>query len=246
MINMNRRDILRFISGATVVSLLGCKNKASTLAKQDKGSAQSFADLPDCIVRPQQTEGPYFVDEGLYRSDIRSDPADGSVKEGILLRLVFQVKQVSANACLPVEGAIVDIWHCDAQGIYSDVTDRNFKTIGQKFLRGYQKTDASGTAEFVTIYPGWYPGRAVHIHFKIRSSGKSPQSYEFTSQLYFDDTLSDQVLTQSPYSSRGQRTNRNDQDGIFRNGGEQLTLQLTQDQTTGSYMGVFNIGLEIV
>ncbi len=242
---MRRRDILRFISSATVVSLLGCKNKSSSFAEQPEGSAQSRANFPGCIVRPQQTEGPYFVDERLNRSDIRSDPSDGSEKEGVLLRLIFKVKQVSPDACLPIEGAIVDIWHCDAQGVYSDASDPNFSTLGQKFLRGYQKTDANGTVEFVTIFPGWYPGRTVHVHFKIQGGENSQQGYEFTSQLYFEDTLTDQVFTQSPYNTRGQRTIRNDQDGIFRDGGDQLILQLTQDQTSGSYSGIFHIGLEM-
>lgn len=244
VIKVRRRDLLRCMSGATVASLWGCIHKSSTVAKPTGGSTQSVG-RPDCVVRPQQTEGPYFVDEGLNRSDIRSDPADGSVQEGMPLHLTFHISQVSPNACLPVEGAIVDLWHCDAQGIYADVEDPRFSTVGKKFLRGYQTTDASGTVDFITIYPGAYPGRAVHLHFKIRSSGNSQRSYEFTSQLYFDDALSDQIYTQSPYNVQGQRTTRNDNDGIFQNGGEQLILQLTQDLKTESYAGIFNIGLEM-
>ncbi len=86
-------------------------------------------------------------------------------------------------------GAIVDIWHCDAAGVYSDATDPGFNTVGKKFLRGYQVTDANGGVQFTTIYPGWYRGRTVHIHFKVRAKAKSGQSYEFTSQLYFDDAI---------------------------------------------------------
>ena len=159
------------------------------------------------------------------------------------LRLVFQVSQVSDRVCTPLNNAIVDVWHCDAEGIYSDVSDRSFNTVGRKFLRGYQVTNSEGMAEFLTIYPGWYPGRTVHIHFKIRTNSALQQSYEFTSQLYFDDTITDQVQAQAPYAAKGQRNQKNDQDGIFQQGGEQLMLQLAQAEN--GYVGRFEIGLEL-
>jgi protocatechuate 3,4-dioxygenase beta subunit len=165
-----------------MVSLLGCSRKPSASAELSGTVAQTSTGAVGqsaCIVRPQQTEGPYFVDEGLNRSDIRSDPATGSVKPGVPLTLQFQVSQVGANACVPLAGAIVDVWHCDAAGAYSDVADRNANTLGQKFLRGSQVTNADGTVEFTTIYPGWYPGRTVHIHFKIRGNTAANQGYEF-------------------------------------------------------------------
>jgi protocatechuate 3,4-dioxygenase beta subunit len=199
--------------------------------------------MPTCVVRPAMTEGPYFVDEMLNRADIRSDPSDGSVKEGTPLELTFLVSQIGGNACTPLEGATVDVWHCDALGMYSDVSDPGFKTQGKKFLRGYQVTDAGGMARFQTIYPGWYQGRTVHIHFKIRSSSGSGGAYEFTSQLFFDDALSDKVYTQAPYASKGERTVRNEGDGIYRNGGDQLTLQFTP--AAQGYAATFNIGLQM-
>ncbi len=189
------------------------------------------------------TEGPYFVDEKLNRSDIRPDPSDGTVKEGVPLGLVFNVSQINSSGCTPLAGAQVDVWHCDALGVYSDATDPGFNTIGQKFLRGYQVTDANGTARFMTIYPGWYQGRTVHIHFKIRTDPDSQQGFEFTSQLYFDDSITDQVHAQAPYASKGQRTLRNDGDGIFQSGGDQLILQLTQDGE--GYAATFDIGLQM-
>lgn len=228
---LKRREMLVLL-GATTASLIGCR--------KSEAIAQSAA-TPACVVRPQQTEGPYFVDENLIRSDIRSDPSDGSVRAGTLLRLGFQVSQVSANACTPLRNAIVDIWHCDAAGNYSDVSDRT-NTVGKKFLRGSQVTNADGTVEFVTIYPGWYPGRTVHIHFKIRTT-TAQSSYEFTSQIYFDDALTDRVYAQAPYAARGPRTTRNDRDGIYQSGGEQLTLQLTP--AAEGYTGRFAIGLQL-
>jgi protocatechuate 3,4-dioxygenase beta subunit len=128
--------------------------------------------------------------------------------------------------------------------VYSDVRDRSFDTRGKKFLRGYQVTDPTGTARFLTIYPGWYPGRAVHIHFKIRTNPESRRGYEFTSQIYFDDGLSDQVHAQVPYRVKGQGRLRNQGDGIFQDGGEQLTLQLVKEAQ--GYAGVFDIGLQML
>jgi protocatechuate 3,4-dioxygenase beta subunit len=202
------------------------------------------AALPSCVVRPEQTEGPYFVDEKLNRSNIRSNPSNGAVKEGTPLRLKFNVSQVNASACVPLVGAFVDVWHCDAEGVYSDVTDRavGFDTTGQQFLRGYQVTDANGSAEFTTIYPGWYQGRTVHIHFKIRTSLDSAGK-EFTSQLFFDDALSDEVFAQAPYAAKGQRSTKNGNDGIYRNGGDQLMLSPTKE--ADGYAATFDIGLQM-
>lgn len=238
---LKRRNVLGFIGGITTISLFGCWRQRADSAEPIASSTQATS-LPGCVVKPEQTEGPYFVDEKLNRSDIRFDPSDGSIREGVPLQLVFQVSQISSGACTPLAGAIVDVWHCDAEGVYSDVDERRFNTLGKKFLRGYQTTDANGTAQFVTIYPGWYPGRAVHIHFKIRTNSASQASREFTSQLYFDDALTEQIYQQPPYATSSQHT-LNAQDGIFRNGGDQLTLQLTP--AAAGYIGKFSIGLQL-
>ncbi len=214
----------------------------ATATSASAGTAATAA-LPACIVRPEQTEGPYYVDEQLNRFDIRSDPSDGSVKEGVPLELTFRVSRVGTD-CTPLAGAIVDVWHCDALGVYSDVSDPGFNTVGKKFLRGYQVTDQNGIARFITIYPGWYQGRTVHIHFKIRTNPTGEQGHEFTSQLYFDDAITDQVHAQQPYASKGQRTLRNSGDAIYRNGGSQLMLPLVN--TGQGYSAVFDIGLQAV
>jgi protocatechuate 3,4-dioxygenase beta subunit len=128
-------------------------------------------------------------------------------------------------------------------GIYSDVTDPRFSTVGQKFLRGYQVTDPAGKAVFRTIYPGWYAGRTVHMHFKVRTPAKSPRAAEFTSQLYFDDALTDRVHAMPPYAGKGQRTVRNTADGIFRRGGDQLLL--TPRARESGYEATFSLGLQL-
>ncbi|MEA5623228.1 intradiol ring-cleavage dioxygenase [Nostoc sp. UHCC 0251] len=244
-----RRALALFKAAGTAILVVGCIPRKSSSTQAQPSVAVSVsstvesATLPACIVSPEQTEGPYFVDEKLNRSDIRSDPVDGSVKEGIPLQLTLHVSQVGSNGCTPLVGAIVDIWHCDALGVYSDVTDRSFNTVGKKFLRGYQITDAKGNVQFVTIYPGWYQGRTVHIHFKVRTNGISGQGYEFTSQLYFDDAISDRVYTQAPYASKGQRTQKNADDGIFADGGEQMLLKLTKNGQ--GYAATFDVGLQM-
>jgi protocatechuate 3,4-dioxygenase beta subunit len=144
--------------------------------------------------------------------------------------------------CRPLTSAIVDVWHCDAGGIYSDVRDSRFDTRGKKFLRGYQVTDAKGIAQFDTIYPGWYEGRAVHIHFKIRTDLSSSRAREFTSQLYFDETITDRVHRETPYSHRGRRTTLNEGDFAYRRGGKQLIPTLSKDLQ--GYRANFDIGLQ--
>jgi protocatechuate 3,4-dioxygenase beta subunit len=203
---------------------------------------EALAAVPACIVRPQQTEGPYFVDEKLNRADIRSDPSDQSVRPGVRLDLAFSISKISAGGCIPLANAMVDVWQCDHLGVYSDVNDRGSSTRGKKFLRGYQMTDAQGAAKFITIYPGWYQGRAIHIHFKIRSAPSVSPGFEFTSQLYLPDELSDKVLALDPYSAKPGRPPLNASDGIFRRGGAQLMLNPTQ--SSDGYSASFEIALQ--
>ncbi len=197
-----------------------------------------------CVVRPQQTEGPYFVEGMLDRSDIRSDPTDGATRPGAPLELIFNVTRLTAAGCVPLPGMVVDVWHCDHLGVYSDVRDPAVDTVGKKFLRGYQHTDDGGRARFTTIYPGWYRGRTVHIHFKIRSAPAANPGFEFTSQLYFDDAITDLVYAQPPYAARGRRTIRNSRDGIYADGGADLMLALAQT-SSGTYVATFEIALQV-
>jgi protocatechuate 3,4-dioxygenase beta subunit len=230
----------RLLSRREALALLGAGGVASVAAGAF-GSRPAIA-APGCVVRPALTEGPYFVDEKLDRSDIRSDPADGTVRPGAPLRLALRVSRLTAGACAPLAGAMVDVWHCDALGAYSGVADRGGRAMGQKFLRGYQVTDGDGLARFTTIYPGWYEGRTVHIHFKIRSAAGGGRAHEFTSQLFFDDALTDQVFAQPPYAARGPRRVRNPRDGIYRDARDQLTLA-TAPASPG-YLASLDLALE--
>jgi protocatechuate 3,4-dioxygenase beta subunit len=239
----SRREMLKVFGLGSAAAFLGYDYLSSIL---DLGpgfdSDASAAIAPACVVRPEQTEGPYFVDEKLHRADIRNDPSDNSIKPGVPLRLEFQVSRVAGGACAPLSGAIIDVWHCDALGMYSDVRDGQFDSRGKKFLRGYQQTNANGLAEFMTIYPGWYEGRAVHIHFKIRSTAQGSRVQEYTSQLYFDEAINDQVFKQAPYNNKRGRRAMNDGDFVFRRGGKELLL--TPTKNARGYTAKFDIGLQ--
>ncbi len=238
---LNRREVLALLGGAGAVALAG---RLPNLAFARTPSEET---VPGCVVRPEQTEGPFFVEERLERSDLRPKSPTGDLKPGVPLALTFRVFGVG-EGCRPLEGAIVDVWHCDAQGDYSGVSDRtqSFDTgldiAEQTWLRGFQRTGADGTARFTTVYPGWYPGRAVHIHFKVRT-GVTASDYEFTSQLYFDDALSDRVFEAAAYGRGATRDTLNANDFIFAGGGNSLLLEPTE--TADGYAASFDIGLDL-
>ncbi|MEZ4679399.1 MAG: hypothetical protein R2932_34780 [Caldilineaceae bacterium] len=246
---LSRREILTLLgTTATATMLAACALPVQDGGPGGPGEAASDlsplgemdANLPTgCVVRPELTEGPLFVEEDLNRSDIRLDPSSGEISEGAQLELTFRVTSIADNACTPLSGVQVDLWHCDAFGIYSDTAQLGMNSVGQKFLRGYQVTDDSGIARFTTIYPGWYEGRAVHIHLKMRTG----DGYDFTSQLFFDDTLTDTVFAAAPYDSRGERRLRNANDGIYGQSGGQMMLAV--DQADTGYQATFDVALDL-
>jgi protocatechuate 3,4-dioxygenase beta subunit len=245
---LSRRDLLGFAAkgaASVVVSqsvLLACSAGAASATDTSSSKTSGTTTGPSCVLTAALTEGPFFVDEKLNRSDIRTDPGTGAVAAGIPLALAFNVSRVANSACTPLTSAYLDVWHCDSTGTYSDVSGSS-----RKFLRGYQVTDANGVAAFTTIYPGWYSGRAVHIHFKLRLYAGSSKTYEFTSQFFFDDTLTDSVYTQSPYSSRGSRDIRNPSDGIYNSlsTADKAGLTLQASKTAEGYAGVINLGVNV-
>ena len=239
----------RVLSRREVLALLGATGfavAARPLAAAERWAGAKPTDSAQphgCVVRPEQTEGPYFVDERLQRSDIRADSSDGRVRPGAALALAFNVSRLAGSDCTPLAGALVDVWHCDALGIYSGVEDPSFDARGSNAFRGYQITDAAGSARFTTIYPGWYSGRTVHIHFMIRSAPDVRPGFNFTSQLYFDDDLTDRVHALEPYTSKGMRNARNARDGIYRRGGKDLMLAVASDKDL--HRAAFEIALEM-
>ncbi len=256
---ISRRETLGLIGAAGFAAIVGCGDDdepssggaTSTATEAPTRSATATAAAAtgtataapvSCVITPEETEGPYFVDERLNRSDITSDPTDGSVKEGVPLRLNLTVSDVNGATCTPLTGAVVDMWHCDALGVYSDVGGGGGQagTTGKKFLRGYQVTDENGQVVFQTIYPGWYSGRTIHIHFKVRTDPDSATGFEFTSQLFFDEAITDRVLAQAPYSAKGSPDTRNSADNIFNS---DLLVPLTAEGT--GYAGTFHVGVNM-
>ncbi|WP_102128534.1 intradiol ring-cleavage dioxygenase [Deinococcus planocerae] len=235
---LSRRAALRLLGlGGAGLAVGG-----GVLAQRSGTSAGtgSAASLPGCVVRPAMTEGPFFVQGEPRRSDLRRDTSSGQVSAGVPLTLTFVTSRVAVGACEPRANVLVDVWQCDALGVYSGV-----QGDGGNFLRGSQVTDARGRATFTTVYPGWYPGRAVHIHFKLRPLNASGQATgEFTSQLFFPEEVTDRVHARTPYSRKGRRNVLNAGDGIYRNGGNQLLLNPTGSPEQG-YRATFDVGLNL-
>jgi protocatechuate 3,4-dioxygenase beta subunit len=161
-----------------------------------------------CVLAPELTEGPYYLPNEAVRRNITEN------KPGMPLRLHLTV--AGASSCRPIKGAAVDIWHADADGVYSGVAGN-----AGTFLRGVQLTDRNGLAVFDTIYPGWYRGRAVHIHVKVHVGG----NVVHTGQLFFPDALSDRVYKTAHYRARGNPDTTNAEDAIYRSGGSRSLLR---------------------
>src|SRR5437879_11557146 len=216
----SRRELLKtFGTGlGAAVRFRGGGADATSAGTSDAGTSDAGTGGA-CVLDPTLTKGPYWVDERLNRADIRSDTnglASPNPRPGLPLALQLAVSAYASGVCTPLSGAQVDIWHCDASRIYSDVQG---VTAGQNFLRGYQVTDANGLAKFTTIYPGWYTGRAVHIHVKVRLFDASNNTTtKSTTQVFFDDSLTDGVFASVvPYYARGSRDTRSAADTIYGN-----------------------------
>ena len=184
--------------------------------------AVAEASQANCEATPRQTEGPFYFDIG----EIRREITEGKPGTPLLVALRF----VAAGSCEPIRDVFVDIWHTDADGQYSGYPgqgDDRADTSGETFLRGRQVTDAEGRVEFETIYPGWYPGRTVHIHFRAFTS----EGRLIASQLYFPDEVSDAVFESEPYSARGPRRSTNANDSVGR---DDVALQALMGQLTSN------------
>ncbi|HEX9634324.1 MAG TPA: intradiol ring-cleavage dioxygenase [Candidatus Limnocylindria bacterium] len=244
---LTRREALALLGTTAGGAILAACLPGATATPGTGGSSASATAsatgiavaVPSCIVRPELTEGPYFVDEKLNRSDIRADSATGEQRPGVPFALAFAVSRLDGSTCTAFEGALVDVWHCDALGEYSDVQ----ANVGQDWLRGYQVTDASGAASFTTIYPGWYQGRAVHLHFKIRTDAGADAGLEFTSQLFLDEAVTAAVYARDPYASKGPADVPNGSDGIYNQGGDQLLL--TPGAQGDGYTATLEIGIQV-
>ena len=219
-----RGSLLRL--GGFLAALLGVGGW-KLAQSEGSGPAAVASGAVTCVLTPEQTEGPYYIaNEKVRRNITESRPG---------APLVLRLFVVDASTCKPIKGAAVDIWHADAGGVYSGFGSGSGN---RTFMRGIQRTDASGLARFRTVYPGWYRGRTVHIHVKVHVAG----NVVHTGQLYFPDSWTDRVFRRKPYSRRPNRDTRNASDSVFRNGGKRSLLSLRK--SAGLYVGTIRMGVQ--
>jgi protocatechuate 3,4-dioxygenase beta subunit len=203
-----RREAIVAIGGAGLGALALATPALRRLAGPAFDTRDAWAQA--CEPSPEQTEGPYYVENSRVRRNV--------TEQGAGAPLWVSLKVVAAQSCSVIPGAVVEIWHADALGNYSGFNGLEDRT----FMRGRQTVGDAGIATFRTVYPGWYTGRTPHVHVKVLVAG----SEAYTGQLYFDEAVTDAVYAQEPYASRGDRDTTNATDGIFANGGAESLLAL--------------------
>jgi protocatechuate 3,4-dioxygenase beta subunit len=194
---------------------------------EGSGPAAVASGAVSCVLTPEQTEGPYYI----ASEKVRRNLTDGRPGTPLLLRAFV----VDASTCKAIKNAAVDIWHADAEGIYSGFGEG---TASRTFMRGIQRSSAKGLALFRSVYPGWYQGRTVHIHVKVHLGG----NVVHTGQLYFPDAVTDAVYRKAPYSSRPNRSTRNAADAIYRNGGKKSQVSVRKNGA-GVYVATIVMGV---
>jgi len=196
---LDRREVISLLGFASAALAFGCGSDAAGNPTSPEGTTPVSTNA-SCAVTPTETIGPYPSHESLIRSDIREG------KSGTPLALTITVVS-SSNSCGAVAGASVGIWQCDAAGNYSEYGTQTAQT----YLRGIQTTDANGQVTFTTIYPGWYQGRATHIHVEVVRNGSSVK----VTQIAFPESMNAAVYATSAYASRGSNPTANSADDIF-------------------------------
>ena len=216
MSELSRRQALAGLGSISLGALVAAcsdddePDREAAPARED---TTNFDDAATCTRTAEQTEGPFYFDVDEIRSDIRED------RDGATLRLGVRVRD--ASDCTPLPDAVVDIWHCDAEGSYS--------ATGETYLRGAQVTNREGVVAFTTVYPGWYPGRTIHIHAKVHLDRETV----LTTQLYFDDAFSARVFTRdSAYPGESNRDGFNASDSLY-----EKDLELTLSEEGEGYRG---------
>lgn len=235
---MNRRKLLKSLGAIGLGTLVPFQKSFGESTIVNKSAAKTAG----CWLTPAETAGPFYFNPDLVRSDIREDTASGTIKTGVQLNMKFNVIN---SSCEPIPGVLVDIWHNDKDGAYSGYPNQpgGVNTVGQNFLRGIQATDAEGECSFISIYPGWYPGRVTHVHFKVRLNS----NIYVTSQFAFPDEINTAVYKTPLYSGRGQNSVTNSSDPIFQHAEpEHQLMEITENPSTGGYDGTFTIGINAV
>jgi protocatechuate 3,4-dioxygenase beta subunit len=194
---------------------------ASVVGSRFLGTANGATSSSACVLSPEMTEGPYYLDENLIRRDITEG------KDGLALELRLTVED--ASTCKPIHRATVEVWHADATGNYSGFDGAATPTT---YLRGGQRT-------IETIYPGWYQGRTPHIHLKVHVGG----DVVHTGQLFFKTATSEAVYATGAYASHGEPDTTNAGDNIYAGGGSKSLLRLTK-RSGGGYRGAITLAVK--
>lgn len=231
--------------GATA-TLLGCgdggSGSAATSSATSSGTAGGGTTSASCVLIPEETVGPYplFSDIASASTYMREDITEG--KTGVPLRLLLTIVNVTAS-CAPITDALVYVWHCDKDGLYSGYSQAGSNTIGETFCRGVQMTDSTGLARFTTIYPGWYSGRITHAHFRVYLGN----SLQATSQLAFAQDVTRTVYASSLYAARGQNTSVTSfsADNVFSDGEQYQLCTITENASTGGYDAALTVGIAL-
>lgn len=196
--------------------------------------------LSSCVLIPQETQGPYPLLSVLGNAAMRrQDTTEG--RPGVPLLLKLKLVNINAN-CAPIADAAIYVWYCDKDGVYSGYSQPGANTTGQTFCRGIQYTDCNGEASFVTVYPGWYPGRITHVHFQVYLNNGG--TLTATSQIAFPQSVTQTVYASPLYAAHGQNTSVAGfaQDNVFSDGTAYQMLSIAGDTTAG-YVGRLAVGI---
>jgi len=231
---ITRREAFGILGAGSAALAVGCGSETPTSPTTTTAAPTTSTGgttAAACAVAPSETIGPYPSLVDLIRSDIREG------RNGTPVALTLMVVNVN-NGCTPVPDAVVDIWQCDAEGHYSQYNQPGFNGTAQTFLRGIQATDSRGQVTFTTIYPGWYAGRATHIHVEISVNGRSVK----VTQIAFPDTVNAEVYRSGVYAARGQNPTSNTGDMVF---ADSLSSELAtvSGNPTGGYAATFTVGI---
>ena len=238
----DRREAILVLSAASAAFALGCSGGSPTAPTTAAGTAGASGGTTggstggstgggttpaSCAVSPTETVGPFPSLTDLVRSDVRED------RPGTPLELTISVVNTNSG-CAPLTNVAVEIWQCDVGGSYSQYGSQTART----FLRGIQTTNASGEVRFTTIYPGWYQGRATHIHVEVAQAGRSLK----VTQIAFPEDISNAVHAQGVYASRGVNPTTNARDNVFSDGYSTQLISVSGSPSAG-YVGTFRVGV---
>jgi protocatechuate 3,4-dioxygenase beta subunit len=238
---LSRRQALELLSTVGAALAAGCGSTAAspTAATTTPSTSVPTPTASSCAVTPEETAGPYPDRTGMINNAafLRQDITEG--RPGLPVMLTLTIVNVKTG-CAPVANATVEIWQCDASGNYSEYAQPGFNGVGQTFLRGLQTTDSSGKVTFKTIYPGWYSGRATHIHVEVFANGAAVK----TTQIAFPEEVSAAVYRTGVYASKGQNTTSNARDNVFADGVQDEIATVAGDITSG-YAATLTIGVSV-